>query len=146
MKLRHALLALPLVAGLSALGATAAGAQGLQLFAVLLGGSETPLGDADGYGAASVTFHGTTQICVGYVVDKIGKPTAAHIHEGLAGATGPIVVPFAEFPTSGNPGHASLCATITKDLFNRLRNSPSDFYVNVHNADFPGGAVRGQLF
>jgi hypothetical protein len=24
--------------------------------------------------------------------------------------------------------------------------NPGKYYVNVHNADFPGGAVRGQLF
>jgi hypothetical protein len=27
----------------------------------------------------------------------------------------------------------------------RIRQNPENFYVNVHNADFPDGAVRGQL-
>jgi hypothetical protein len=27
----------------------------------------------------------------------------------------------------------------------RVLRRPSSFYVNVHNADFPDGAIRGQL-
>jgi hypothetical protein len=27
-----------------------------------------------------------------------------------------------------------------------IRSNPSGFYVNVHNAKFPGGAIRGQFF
>ncbi len=26
-----------------------------------------------------------------------------------------------------------------------IATHPEDYYVNVHNAEFPGGAVRGQL-
>jgi hypothetical protein len=149
MKLRDVFLALPLVAGLSILGAATASAQGIQLYASLFGGNETAGGDPDGYGAAAVTFHahyGSFTICVGVVVDKIDTPTAAHIHQGIAGIAGPVVIPFPTIPTSGNPGSASFCTAITKDLFTLLRNSPSDFYVNVHTTAFPGGAIRGQLF
>jgi hypothetical protein len=146
MKLRVSLLALPLMAAVSFFGATQAMAQGVQAFAVMLGGNEPAGGDPDGYGAVAITFHGKTTICVGYVVDRIGKPTAAHIHDGIAGVNGPPVIPFPVIPTTGSPGNASFCADVDDALFTRIRNSPSDFYVNVHNDEFPGGAIRGQLF
>jgi len=148
MKLRHLLLALPLAAGLSMGGAVIATAQGVQAFAVLLGGNEPPSPgtDLDGYGAAALTFHNPSTICVVYVVDRIGKPNAAHIHKGKAGVNGPPVIAL-PIPASGNPGQAGICIDdVAAGLFAQIRNSPSDFYLNVHTSDFGGGAVRGQLF
>jgi hypothetical protein len=145
MKLRYAFLALPILGGVSIIASAAASAQGVQAFAAMFGGNETAAADTDGYGAAAFTFHGKTEICFGIVVDKIGTPTAAHIHPGKAGETGPPLVTLTH-PTSGNPGASSGCTDVSSDTFNAIRNSPSDFYINVHNAEFPGGAIRGQLF
>ena len=30
-------------------------------------------------------------------------------------------------------------------LAQEILSSPEDYYVNVHNAEYPGGALRGQL-
>jgi hypothetical protein len=49
---------------------------------------------------------------------------------------GPIVVSFA--------GQLTGSGLSDPDLANVLAN-PTGFYVNVHNAQFPGGAIRGQL-
>jgi hypothetical protein len=83
------------------------------------------------------------QVCYSLHVVNVPNPTAAHIHEGAVGVAGPVVVPLD--PPSTN-GTASGCARPSDPgLLNRLQQNPAGFYVNVHNADFPDGAARGQL-
>jgi hypothetical protein len=146
ISLRHSLLLLPMVIGLSTLGTTAATGQPVQLFAKLLGANEVGGGDSNGSGGAVATLDDDrNRICVGLVVANIHHPTAAHIHEGQAGVNGPIVIPL-ETPESGDPGTSSVCRNISQNLMSSLQNNPSGFYVNVHTENFPAGAVRGQLF
>lgn len=139
------------VAAVLALGGARA-ALATEHFAVLRGGNEVSptgqanAGDQDGFGTASVVIVGPSQICFSIIVDQIGTPVAAHIHENVAGQNGPIVVPLTP-PTTGNPGTSAGCVPrIGANLIARLRADPSRFYVNVHTAAFPAGAVRGQLF
>jgi hypothetical protein len=128
-----------------------ASAQGLHFFAVLAGGNEVSdtgqadAGDPNGHGAAAVMIPSGTEICIAVLVNRIGDPTAMHIHENTAGENGPIVVPFNP-PRRGNPGHASQCVEAPAAVIDRIRRNPSRFYVNVHTEAFPAGAVRGQLF
>lgn len=101
------------------------------------------VGDPNGKGEAYVFSTGGGVVCYVLNVDKIAPATAAHIHEASAGANGPVVVALSA-PTNGSStgcvdtGDADLAADIT------LRES-SNYYVNVHNDEFPGGAVRAQL-
>lgn len=129
----------------------AAQAQGIQHFAVMNGGNEVSAagaasaGDPDGSGAASITVTGT-RVCFSLLVELIGTPTAAHIHEAEAGTNGPIVIPLLA-PATGNPGTRAGCISgLGAALVTRLRNNPNLFYVNVHTGAFPAGAIRGQLF
>ena len=108
------------------------------------------VGDPNGRGEAYVfgVDGDPTTLCYVLTVDKIGTPVAAHIHEGAAGTNGPVVVNLAA-PADGN---AADCLTEGEDgkfvgdqtVADILAN-PQDYYVNVHNAEYPGGAVRGQL-
>jgi len=121
------------------------------LFAVLLGRNELagdPLrrgaGDADGRGSSNVTIDGTS-VCFGIAVTNISAPVAAHIHQGKRNQNGPIVVTLVH-PASGDPGASSGCTEASADLAAAIQRHPRRYYVNVHTSDFPGGAIRGQLF
>jgi hypothetical protein len=120
--------------------AAAAGAQ--TLIAVLNGASEAPgPGDTDGFGLAGVRFEGTT-VSYNMMIQHVSTPTASHIHRGAAGVPGPVVIPLASaFPNNRASGTASASAA----LIDEILNNPEGFYVNIHNAEFPNGAIRGQL-
>lgn len=108
--------------------------------ALLTGSAEFPgPGDPDGTGLAVVTIDGTT---VHYTVfhQGIGVPTLAHIHRGAAGTANPPVVDF-----NVNTLLNGTVAGVSQSLINEIVANPSGFYVNVHTAEFPNGAIRGQL-
>lgn len=77
-----------------------------------------------------------------------GTGLAAHIHEGAEGENGPPVANLA-FPTGGQ---AADCLTEGEDgkgmaegIVADILAHPEEYYVNVHNNEYPGGAVRAQL-
>jgi hypothetical protein len=121
-----------------------AAAQGRQLSTTLTGAVEVPgPGDPDGSGTALITLNqGQGVVCFELTVEDIAPATAAHIHVGSAEVAGPVVIPLAA-PTDGS---ASGCVSeVDADLIKDIRKNPQNYYVNVHNAEFPAGAVRGQL-
>jgi hypothetical protein len=100
-------------------------------------------GDPDGRGFAGLVLDGET---VYYYVNVAGTaaPTSAHVHRGRAGENGPVVIGFIVDPVPVGGVIAGSIAT-SPALAGEILADPPAFYVNVHNADFPGGAVRGQL-
>ena len=109
--------------------------------AVLLGSNEVNGGDPDGSGHATLRIiPAEGKVCFDITVKDVAPITLGHIHSGAAGVNGPVVVDFM-VPVNGLSGCVTGDPAITKAI---IRN-PSAYYVNVHNADFPGGAVRGQL-
>ena len=109
----------------------------------MTGGAERPgPGDPDGSGTAKFAVHHSKgRICYELTVADIAPATAAHIHRAGPDAPGPVVVPLVA-PTSGT---SAACATVSRELARDIHQNAENFYVNVHNAEFPGGAVRGQL-
>jgi hypothetical protein len=134
-----------LALGTSLLAATASGAAegGRPITVEMTGAAEAPgPGDPDGTGTASFRINpGQSQVCYELTAQNIATPTAAHIHRAPPGVAGPIVVPL-DAPVSGS---SKACTEVTRELAMELIQTPEAFYVNVHNAEFPAGAIRGQL-
>ena len=101
-------------------------------------------GDGNGRGSFSGIFKGDT-LCYGLTVTNIGKPVAAHIHKAPRGDSGDVVVTLKQ-PRTGNPGASHECVDVDAAVADDIKSNPSGFYVNVHNAKFPNGAIRGQVF
>ncbi len=115
------------------------------LFADLTGAAEVPgPGDDDGTGFAALTFLvDDGELCAYIEVLDIATATAAHIHTGAEAVAGPVTITL---PTPGADGLAEDCVSgLDPALMETILADPAGHYVNVHNADFPGGAVRGQL-
>jgi hypothetical protein len=108
----------------------------------LKGSNEVPAkGDPNGTGFVVITFKAAKgQACWQFKgVSKIGTPTAAHIHKGRSGVAGPVVIPFGATYT------AKGCQAAKKSIIEAIETNPNRYYVNIHNAKYPGGALRGQL-
>ena len=116
---------------------------GRLLTTTLTGAEEVPgPGDPDGMGFAAVTVNpGKGLVCYELSVSGIAPATGAHIHEAPFGEVGDVVVTLKP-PTDG---FSSGCVEVGRALAKDILKNPADYYVNVHNAEFPGGALRGQL-
>ena len=68
---------------------------------------------------------------------------AAHIHVGTVTEAGPVVVSLV--PPTPTEGSSSGCTSADPVLIKAIMKNPEQYYVNVHNADYPAGALRGQL-
>jgi hypothetical protein len=112
------------------------------LVAALSGDAVVGGGDEDGQGTAALRLSADMlRLCYDLSVSDIADATAAHIHRGEAGRDGPPVITL----SAPREGASSDCIDVAADVVRELLASPEGFYVNVHNPDFPGGAIRGQL-
>jgi CHRD domain len=123
------------------LAANAASAKTVKFEIALKGTNEKPAAPASNKGRVEVTLNTTTgKVCWEFRLAKIdGKPTQSHIHKGKAGVSGNVVVPLgASYKRQG-------CTHAAKSLVKSIAGHPALYYVNVHNAKHPLGAMRGQL-
>ena len=125
----------------------------------LEGAQEVPAADPDGAGTARVAIDvAASQVCFEIKVKDVGTVNRGHIHKAAAGVNGGIVIPFFELRTPpadpGAPasdprndqleskGTIGSCVSADPVLLQDIIDHPADYYVNVHNARFPGGALR----
>lgn len=112
----------------------------------LSGAEEVPgPGDPNGKGFATLEVYDAGLVCYTLKLQAIETPSAAHIHEAPAGAAGPVVVDLRIDLAERQGNRLTYCANAAEEIVAEIRADPSDYYVNVHNATYPGGAVRGQL-
>ena len=135
-------IAAAVLAGTVLLGSAGAASAAELFFTELQGEEERPVqGDPDGRGFAVVAaIPELGLVCYSIAVFGIAPATAAHIHEAPAGEPGPVVVGL-QAPTGGSSSGCVANQAEAEDI----AENPEDYYVNVHNAEYPGGALRGQL-
>jgi hypothetical protein len=112
------------------------------LRASMNGNAEVPKGDPNGRGTARITTDSAKgRVCYSITLSKVGSVAMGHIHKGARGKAGPVSILLFEKPTTKPKG----CVSAAKALIRDVERHPARYYVNVHNAKHPAGAVRGQL-
>ena len=150
-----------LIAALTVTNLAVANTAGRRLTTTLSGAEQCSspgvcgVGDPDGSGFATLRLNpGLEQVCYVIVVQDIAQPVepgpgvgSGHIHEAPAGENGPIAIDLdTQFVQTGpDTFEASGCVSADRSQILDVMLNPENYYVNVHNAEFPGGAVRGQL-
>ncbi len=142
--MRTSLLTVGLIGALlSSSAAMAQSSNGGAKFTVALEGEQVTFGgDPDGTGTAMLRINpGKGELCYTLTTQMIQPANAAHIHEGPAGGNGPVIIEFTP-PTSGT---SSGCVDIGRELAKEILKTPSDYYVAIHNVEYPAAALRGQI-
>ena len=110
------------------------------LGATLAGKNEVPKGSPTAHGIVNLNLKaGAGQVCWTFQLAGVAKPLAAHIHKGRPGVSGPVFIAL------GKAFKAKGCASAPKKAIEAVETNPNAFYVNVHNAKYPAGIVRGTL-
>ena len=119
----------------------AANAESVTLVATLNGANEPAGGDPKGSGTFQAKIDAESgDFCYTLTAIGIAKATMAHVHSGAVGVNGP---PVTSLDVTG--AGSDECIALSPDILKPIIATPANYYVNVHNATYPGGAIRGQL-
>jgi hypothetical protein len=120
------------------------GADDIHTLAILLDGSDKGPGgpptaqDSDGNGTAILRFDAAQgEICWELSVTDIAPAFAAHIHKNYGAQL------FSLSPPT--QGVASGCGSASSELITTILENPEEYFVIVHNNDFPTSALSGRL-
>jgi hypothetical protein len=122
--------------------AGASGKATLKFKAALNSGQEVPHPKGTKAGASgrfTATLTGKTLKWQLTFAHLSGPATQAHIHQGVKGKSGPVIVPLCapcKSPVSGT-------AAVTAAQIAAMKTHKT--YVNVHTAKNPAGEIRGQI-
>jgi hypothetical protein len=124
----------------------------------LSGVNEVPPTNSSSTGLAEFDIIGTDSIRYHVNASNIQGVTAGHLHEGLEGENGPILVQLFSYDTPMNQvsesgiitaGNSSFQGSTTtsqqqlKDFMSAMRTG--QIYVNIHTEQNPDGEIRGQI-
>lgn len=99
-------------------------------------------GEANGTGEFAGFFDvAGGKLCYNIGLGSLANITMMHIHKGDPGVPGPVAIPL------GMPAglHGEGCVPADKGLLGDIIAHPTSYYVNVHTAAHPSGAIRSQL-
>jgi len=106
----------------------------------LNGANEVPPVSTAAKGTGTIVI--STDMSVSGSVTTTGVAgTAAHIHQGAAGANGPVIVPMEK--TGDNVWTIKAGAKLTEAQYQAFKSG--GLYVNVHSVANKGGEIRDQL-
>ncbi len=132
----------------------------------MTGSKEVGGGDPDSHGwvTLNVPTTDTGEWCFRAEAYKGDAITGAHIHSGVAGVDGDVVINFGvgsdaaieagdalfsvhdTFPFAGSPQQISYgCVAVDPTVASDIAAAPGDFYANIHSEAFPAGMIRAQL-
>ncbi len=80
-------------------------------------------------------------LCYFLDIEGLDDVAAAHVHKGKKGKNGPPVVVL----QTENPEGEELCVEVESEVLADIAKNEDDYYVNVHTASIPAGAIRGQF-
>lgn len=123
-------------------------------------GTSAIVGDPNGRGEAYVFGIDADPNVLCYVIVNVtkvaeldqapGNGRAAHIHFAPRGQNGPVVVNL-HWPQGGQAGDCVDPATqpdrfpFGGQVVQAIKTNPQNYYVNIHNTEYPAGVIRGQL-
>ena len=112
---------------------------GVGFTATVNGGNEVPPNASTNVGTTRVNVDPASSTISWVTTSSVplASVTGHHIHQGVAGFNGPVVVNF-----SGAYSGSVVNTTVAPQIL----ASPTSFYVNLHTGAFPGGEIRAQLF
>jgi hypothetical protein len=98
------------------------------------------LGDADGSGVFKFKVK-NQQLCYELATTNIVAATGSTVNSGDAASNGKVIVAL-DPPINGR---SQGCVSSKAEILADIAANPTHYYVNVTNAEFPNGAIRGQL-
>ncbi len=135
------LIAGALTLGLMACGSSSDPEQTTIFGAALSGEQEVPAALTGAVGTGTLALDLPSRNIRGSITLDGLNATAAHIHQGDVGVSGPIIVPLVE--TSPNVWSVGPGATLTEAQVSSLQ--AGGLYFNAHTTANPNGEVRGQI-
>ena len=111
-----------------------------QISAKLTPGAVAPKSAAKASGTIVVKLDPKAgKACWTITIKGAGTLLSAHVHRGLAGKNGPVVIPL------GDRWSKTGCVFVSAKTLDTVAKSPSSYYVDVHTKAYVNGVVRGQL-
>lgn len=108
----------------------------------LRGDVAVPPGDPDARGSADLLFDlAAGEVCYRVTVEGADASDAMHVHAGVVGETGPVVLEL----TAPEAGAVDTCSAADPAALQAVVEAPEDHYLDIHDASHPDGALRAQF-